>query len=125
MKKLLAIVAVCLIGALTLCACTSQAENIKKKYEKEKYTIVDIEKRDIRTYGIDTEKTKTSFAALKNGAVAFVVEYKSGSDAKDLYDRLRDKATLEGELVAGLKYTVVKKNNTVIFGNKDAVGLIK
>ena len=111
--------------AFALCACTSQAESLKKKYEKESYSIVAIEARDIRTYGIDTDKVEMSFAAIKNSNVAFVVEYKSGNDAKDLYDRLRDKESIIGELITGLDYVVIKKNNAVIFGSKDAVELAK
>lgn len=124
MKKLLAIMSVCLVGVLVLCACASPG-SIKKKYEKENYTIMEIDRRDLRTYGIYSEKVKMSFAAVKGTDVAFVVEYNSGDDAKDLYDRLRDKESLTGEVIKGLNYTVVKKKNTVVFGTKDAVVLIK
>ncbi|MCH5163718.1 MAG: hypothetical protein J1F36_01735 [Clostridiales bacterium] len=124
MRKLFVVI-VAAFMCVSLCACTSQAENLKKKYEKDGYNITGIESRDLRFYGIDTDKLETRFAAIKGSDVAFVVEYKSGDDAKALYDSLNAKGTLIWEFIDGMNYTTIKKNNTVIFGTKDAVELIK
>lgn len=125
MKKLFVVIVAALMCAFALCACTSQAESLKKKYEKDSYNITAIEARDMRFYGIDTDKVELSFAAIKGADVAFVVEYKSGDNAKALYDSLNDKGSLIWEFIDGMNYITVKKNNTVIFGTKDAVDLIR
>ncbi len=117
MKKIAIIMAVLAIGIVAMCACTPSSDDLKKKFEDNKYGVVLLEAKDLQKYGISVAEDAEidyAFMATKLTNTVFVIAFKEGNDASDYYNSIKDS-----------KYgKVAKKGNAVIFGDEESVNLI-
>ncbi len=131
MKKFYAVFGVLLISIACLCACTPKYDDIKNTYAEAGYKIYaipldsDIAEMSATTAGFDLSKTDKMFYAIKNeGNIpnrnrVDVVSFTDGKEATAFYNSQKENEAVTAD------FSVIKKGNTVIYGTKDAVNVIK
>lgn len=119
MKKFVAITAVVVLAvvlATMLMACTPSEDSLRKKYEKEGYTVASIGADEADT---DAE-IKYAFIATKNIVeTVTVICFANSDDAKKYYDEA--KATIEKLGSIGNAMEAKKSGNAVAVGTAEAV----
>ena len=116
MKKFAVILATVLMCTIALCACTPSKDSLEKKFKDEGYVVIAMDAKTAEGYGVDSEKVDYMLVATKVVKNVYVIAFKNGSDATELYNSQKEKASD--------KFKVVKKGNAVIFGDAESVDLI-